>query len=392
MKTNNKLKILQFINSHSNWRELLTKEPYNIMIRDDGEYTLLKYNQLFCDFNEQIVREARGLIIKKEGKRYIPVCIPYTKFFCLGDPNARRDIRKLAHRKYWHIQEKIDGSLIKLWFDNGKWHVSTNGTIDANKAPLQFPINNIKTYYDEFMYAAKDKVDFSLLDKQYTYMFELVGLENKVIVPYDKENIYYLGRRNNLTLLETPYEEDKCIGITCLRPKQLKVFIGDVPKKKAFNELIYMTNKLTTNDTNFEGFVVSDKHLKTRIKTKSLEYMKLFKMKGNGIYSPKKILLMILDSKDDDVLSFFPEYTPAFNRIKHLLFTWLNGIREDLRYMSTNTWEDRKSFAEWAKNSTYSPILFRAYGNSSVNEEWLQNEIKNISIDNLIKFIGADNV
>ena len=60
--------------------------------------------------------------------------------------------------------------------------------------------------------------------------------------------------------------------------------------------------------------------------------------------------------------------------------------------MSINTWEDRKSFAEWAKNGTYSPILFRAYGNSNVNEEWLQNEIKNISIENLVKFIGADNV
>ena len=40
------LELEKFIQSHANWRELLQQPPYNITIKDDGEYTLLKYNQI----------------------------------------------------------------------------------------------------------------------------------------------------------------------------------------------------------------------------------------------------------------------------------------------------------------------------------------------------------
>ena len=109
MKTRNKLKILRFINSNHNWRKILSSPPYNLMFRDFNGYILIKYNQLFSDFKQQMVREARGFIIKKVGCKYIPVCIPFTKFFCVGDPNAKKDLQKLYHRKQWHIEQKIDG-------------------------------------------------------------------------------------------------------------------------------------------------------------------------------------------------------------------------------------------------------------------------------------------
>ena len=37
------------------------------------------------------------------------------------------------------VQEKVDGSIVKLWFDHrlGKWQFSTNGVIRAEKAPLE---------------------------------------------------------------------------------------------------------------------------------------------------------------------------------------------------------------------------------------------------------------
>ena len=39
-----KFEVIRFINSHySNWQELLAAEPYNISIKSDGEYYILKY-------------------------------------------------------------------------------------------------------------------------------------------------------------------------------------------------------------------------------------------------------------------------------------------------------------------------------------------------------------
>lgn len=762
MKTRNKLKILRFINSNHNWRKILSSPPYNLMFRDFDGYTLIKYNQLFSDFKQQMVKEARGLIIKKVGRKYTPVCIPFTKFFCVGDPNAKNDLQKLYHRKQWHIEEKIDGcfpyntlvtledgssipigqivnqqmnvkvlsynmqtnkiepkrvigwnkknseekewlcitcdkaskkidakkvssvelqltknhkvfvedvnhniveksadelvvgdkiynhitslssiqeqvilggilgdssfrhynnkeysngiimrhslkqkdyvkyknkllgklvihykeyevqnsyekekveawtysnqaiskiyqlctkdnhkyitkewleklnwlgiaiwymddgslnvgtknpsiyfhtegyskeenetiinffshigikaylrsyktyyfvaistndshkiweniktfipdnmqyklpleyqgyfeniiddeelsyelnscvitkieqkcnpvkmnggckkfdlqiednsnyfadgilvhnSLIKLWHDDDKWHISTSGTIQAKDAPVQFEMKNITNYEELFLYASKDKIDWDRLDKYYTYLFELVGLENKVIVPYEVEDIYYLGRRNNYTFYEVPYMEDDCVGVEkCKRPKYKVIDVVDNPKKM-MEQLQQEVDNLTKDDEHFEGYVVSDGGLKTRVKMKSSKYMELFFQKGNGIFTPRKILLMILDQKDDDVISSFPEYKPQFDTVRRALCEWIENVKSDLRYMDNTTWETKKDFAEWAKQTTNSAITFAAYNQDYWREGWLEGKVRSIRIDNLVKYIGIE--
>ena len=385
-----KLKVIRFINTHPNWRAILSAPPYNLMFRDFDGYTLIKYNQLFSDFKEPMVREARGFIIKKEGHKYKLVCMPFTKFFCVGDPNAKNDLRKLYHRKEWYIEEKIDGSLIKLWYDDDRWHISTSGTIHAKNAPVQFEMKDITNYEELFLYASKGKIDWDRLDKHYTYLFELVGLENKVIVPYEIEDVYYLGRRNNYTLLEIPYFDDDCAGVEkCKRPKCRIVKVNKNPKK-VMKELQKEVNSFTKEHEHFEGYVISDRSLKTRVKMKSTQYMELFFQKGNGIFSPRKILLMILDQKDDDVLSSFPEYRPKFDMVRRALCIWLENVKNDLRYMDTHTWEDKKSFAEWAKTTTNASIIFAAYGQDYWAEGWLEDKVRSIQIDNLVKYIGIE--
>lgn len=391
MKNRLKLRILRFINSNPNWRAILSAPPYNLMFRDFDGYTLIKYSQLFSDFKEPMVREARGFIIKKEGYKYIPVCVPFTKFFCVGDPNAQDALYKLAHRDEWYVEEKIDGSLIKLWWDNDEWHISTSGTTDAEKAAVQFEMNDIANYKQLFMYASKDKIDYDRLDKRYTYMFELIGLENKVIVPYEKEDVYYLGRRDNYTLLEMPYFDDDCAGVEkCKRPKCRIVKVNKNPKK-VMKELQKEVNSFTKEHEHFEGYVISDKSLKTRVKMKSTQYMELFFQKGNGIFSPRKILLMILDQKDDDVLSSFPEYRPQFDEVRRAFCVWLEAVKNDLRYMDARNWDDRKKFAEWAKGTTCPSIVFSAFNNEErLDEDWLERQVRRIQISNLAIQIGIE--
>ena len=390
MKNKLKLKILRFINTHPNWRAILSSSPYNLIIKDLGDCTLIKYNQLFSDFKEPMVREARGIIVQKKGRKYRLVRIAFTKFFCVGDPNAKRDLYKLAHRKQWFVEEKIDGSLITLaWWDN-KWHISTSGSIDAYKAPLSFSNGDIQNFGRLFEYASKDKIDYDRLDKRYTYMFELVGLENKVIVPYEVEDVYYLGRRDNYTLYEIPYMKDNCAGVEkCKRPKYRVIDVVANPKKlmKDFQKEV---DNFTKEDEHFEGYVISDESLKTRVKMKSTQYMELFFQKGNGIFTPRKILLMILDSKDDDILSSFPEYKSQFDMVRRALCIWLENVKNDLRYMDTHTWEDKKSFAEWAKTTTNASIIFAAYGQDYWAEGWLEDKVRKIRIENLAKYIGVE--
>ena len=72
-----KLKLIEFIKENEDWREKLSGEPYFIKITAEGKYTIFKYNQLNSDFNNEIVRECRGLILDDE---FNPVCVPFFKF------------------------------------------------------------------------------------------------------------------------------------------------------------------------------------------------------------------------------------------------------------------------------------------------------------------------
>ena len=65
--------VLNLMNSNENWREVLSNSPYNLIIKEEDGYVLLKYNQLNSDFANPIVRECRGSIFRQENDEWICV-------------------------------------------------------------------------------------------------------------------------------------------------------------------------------------------------------------------------------------------------------------------------------------------------------------------------------
>ena len=203
------LNILKFIENNSDWEELLSKEPYNLKIVRDDNNVMLKYNQLTSDFSNPIVRECRGLIIQKDKENnFIPVCVPFFKFMNAEEPNS--DLDKIDW-KTASVQEKVDGSLMKVWYDNNKkkWMISTNGTIDAFKASLASDETELTSYGELFLKCldnAKADISFqkltSMLEQNKTYMFEMVSPYNRIVIDYAEPKLYFLGSRDNNTLQE----------------------------------------------------------------------------------------------------------------------------------------------------------------------------------------------
>lgn len=183
-----KLKLLDFIREHENWEELLINSPYNLRIIRKDDYILLKYKQTESDFSLDIVKECRGIILRESDYRV--VCFPFVKFFNANEPNAATIDWKSAR-----VQEKIDGSLIKIWCDdkNGvsEWHVSTNGNIDAFSSPIDNDISPYTNYGSLFM-SVFGRQNFNKLNKNYTYIFELVSPYTKIVTYYPYTDIYHL--------------------------------------------------------------------------------------------------------------------------------------------------------------------------------------------------------
>ncbi|MGN0298807.1 MAG: RNA ligase [Lachnospiraceae bacterium] len=247
--------ICKFISRHSDWETMLS-EQYGIFIRREGSLALFKYN-IECDFTDPIVQEARGIIIDVDALEV--VCWPFRKF---GNYNE-----SYADEIDWssaRVQEKVDGSIIKLWYDRKKsdWQFSTNGTIRAKEALVG---ENGKNNFGDVIRMAVNYADipFSELDQDKTYIFELVSPITQIVVPYEVTMLYHIGTRHNITGMET--EEN--IGIR--KPACYSLH--------SLDECIKAATKLNSSMRKFseveqEGFVVVDKNW-NRVKIKSPDYL-----------------------------------------------------------------------------------------------------------------------
>ena len=75
------MRVLELMNREYNWKEILQEAPYFINIKEKDDYVLLKYNQIFSDFSNEIVRECRGAIFRKNvDGRWICVSRGFDKF------------------------------------------------------------------------------------------------------------------------------------------------------------------------------------------------------------------------------------------------------------------------------------------------------------------------
>lgn len=95
------IKLVKFIKEHNNWEEILTNEPYCLKISRDDGFILFKYDQINSDFSLDIVKEARGIILREDTLEI--VCFPFTKFFNVDEQYADTIDWNTAQ-----VQEKID--------------------------------------------------------------------------------------------------------------------------------------------------------------------------------------------------------------------------------------------------------------------------------------------
>ena len=370
------MKVLDLMNNNLDWEEILSNPPYSITIKRDDGYILLKYNQFLSDFSNPIVRECRGSIFYlRDDGLYECACRAFDKFGNYGEEYADEIDWPTAQ-----VQEKIDGSLIKVFYHNGSWHIATNGTINAyNCIVYKEDKETNKTYGSIFNFALRGHLNqfFESLDKDYTYMFELVSPYTKLVVEYPDTALYYLSRRNIHTM-----EEDNA------RPEEFEGFGILFPKTYSLKTLEDCLTYVKTMDKNEEGFVVKDAAFH-RIKIKSPEYLLAFRSKNNGVLSTKRIVKMIREESIDDLLAYCPEYKErvgiVINKYKILIHSFEEEYQRFI-IMHPRKWEtlDRKDFAALVSSSWAKDFLFKKRGDPELRAE---DYINSLSIARLISLL-----
>lgn len=328
-------------------------------IPDIMQYKLPKRHQGYFDYNIFEINAKRNIILDERFITNIKKGASEVKF---NGGNCKYDIEVSDNHNYFCGGILVHNSLMKLWYDFGQWHISTNGTIDARTANLQFQTNKYNTYRDLFNEAAiKANLNTDNLNKDYTYMFELVSPYNRIVVPYNDIKIYHIGTRNNNTLEELEFD----LGI-------------DKPKQYDLKNIPEIINAASILPFDQEGYVVVDKDY-NRNKIKSPAYLSVHYLRGQfNTINYRVILEIILNNGQDDVLSYYPEYKEHFNLVQEKYNGYINKIQNNINYYynmkdtefnAENQQESKKLFAKWAMKQTNSGILFKIY--QCGQEDWI---------------------
>lgn len=247
-----KSKICGLIKSNNNWREVINVK--GIRIKEEDSFCIFNYG-IDVDFSDPIVQEARGIIIDTTAVEV--VCWPFRKFCNHGESYADEIDWSTAR-----VQEKIDGSIIKLWYDCNtlSWRWSTNSMIDAFAAKSDSGISfgDLIKKADNY-----DEIKFDKLCRFHTYIFELVSPYTQIVIGYPYTRLYHIGTRNNIT------GEEYICDIGMPKPKEYPLH--------SLEDCIKAAEKLNeglVGKVEKEGFVVVDANW-NRVKIKSPDYLML---------------------------------------------------------------------------------------------------------------------
>ncbi len=278
------------------------------------------------------------------------------------------------------VEEKIDGSLISVFWYDGEWRIATNGMIDAKDATLPLAEStHYRTFYD-LAKSALMKQNFPLDDnhfqKGYTYTFEVVSPFNRVVVPYKEIEIYFIGLRNNETLEEELPIYPKYNNPILLRPKSWSF--------NSLSDVVKMAEKLPFSQ---EGYVVVDKNW-NRVKVKSPAYLAIHNMKGEGVISESRVLDLIKTGEDGEFLSYFPEYTDVFNDLK-LKYTYFVGrVKTNIKrvFESGMEFKTRKGFALFVMDNCILPAIMFQILDKKIDKNNFNEYIKDMDSKKLLNY------
>ncbi len=272
---------------------------------------LLNYSQIESPFAVEAVQECRGLILRKSD--FTPISLAFKKFFNLQEGLAAQIDWNTA-RAY----DKLDGSMIQLYFDEDLWHAATTGTAEGEGSVDLCADPNIDSFSTLFWHtvsAYKNLEEFtSLLDPRYIYVFELCTPFNIVVVRHTKPKVTLLTVRHQASMMECPQHEAddwaKLLGV-------------DRPSYKTDVTAESLIEELQNVDYSFEGYVVLDAQL-NRIKIKSPAYIRHHHLRSS--VSINNLVEAVLAGETEEILIALPQY----GHIIHALHQTVEQVKLNL--------------------------------------------------------------
>lgn len=349
------LEIQKYLLSGKTTLNLNEELGINAAIHPHLPLVILNYDQIDSPKTHPIVREARGLVLNSQDWSVVARSFP--RFFNWGEV---QDEMGLFDFSDFIVQSKEDGSLVIIYYYDGSWHANTKGS---------FAIDNMQfqefTWRDAFCQGLKinslNDLD-SKLDRNISYVCEFVSPWNKVVRRYDNPHLYLLTAFQGLNEIHHQQVDSMTSGLFS-RPQKYNF--------SSVEEIQQFLRDQASNDPTFEGVVICD-HQGRRWKIKSATYLGLHRLRGEGdnMYNPKHLLPFVIANESDELLTYFPEVTEAYLKLKEKVENYYNSLLE--LWLEHHNIESQKDFALKVKDHRFSSILFQVrkeHGSNQTEKE-----------------------
>jgi RNA ligase len=337
---------------------------------------------------DEITLACRGLVLDNEGN---VIAKPFPKFFNYEEHTAEEIPNEL-----FDVYEKMDGSLgicfyyereltyverYKLWFNGnyetgmeyceeivpnfddpyfhptpttkGEWHIATRGSFVSEQAVKGKELLG--------------KYNFQKLHTDYTYLFEIIYKENRIVCDYDFEDVVLLGVINTKTGIEVNLHSDT----EDVRIQNIIKNIGlnVVTRYNTFGEGFDELKREISNSK--EGYVIRFRN-GMRMKIKGDEYVRLHRILTN--FSTTDIWELLRTGGNLD--EFLDRVPDEFDNWVRLTMLELQSQFESIKFRSVTDFEyykiqsngDKKEFALLIKNNDYRSILFAMWDGKSYDD------------------------
>ena len=332
------LKIQEFCLKHPNdWEDRLSGDPYFLKIKKTEDLIQFNYDQINSPHNNDLCKEARGLILKNDFKIAAKA---FNRFFNYGEGEASEIDWASAL-----VEEKIDGTLSLVFSHKGNWVMRTRGGVDGeNKyddSDESFPSLFWRTY--EKIY--NNKPDGLYI--YWTYVFELAAPENRLIQEYESPRIVLTGMFHNFNGSEFSS------GFVDRVAADLKV---ERPKKYNLNnieDVVAMAKSLKPSE---EGYVVVDKFM-NRLKVKNPAFFAMSTLRQS-----RNFYRLIATEAIDDYVALFPYDKEECEAVTK---KYSDGLRTiETQYQEVLKHDDIASACKEASKYPLKWILIQLYKNS----------------------------
>lgn len=309
------LKIIQQLKNKNKERNDVSlssiAQKYKLILRQHPFLPLVQisYSQIESSMSSPLVQECRGLIVEKDTWKVI--ALPFTKFFNSGE--------KLAHTFEWgegvSVYEKLDGSLMTLYYYQGWWHVASNKLPAADgKLPSGRQCESLAQYF----WTVWDEQKFHLpKNVNCCYMFELLLAEQPIIVRHEKNRLVCLGARNLRTFQEIPCDVLAKQEPSWTFPRTFPEISTSLLHAELFAR--------TLDPVKFEGFVAVDKNF-SRLKIKSPAYVALHHLVDNqnkelrteehAFLLQRRLLEIVRANEGSEFLAYYPKLATNFHAVR----------------------------------------------------------------------------